>query len=312
MALLAASIDPTKGLASNLGLVVEALKKIAVYSQIFVWEKLCKVPSNGVIVLGDTLPTVIGRIDSTKINTKSIEIITGNTFEQDGHMIVPIVHLGYLVSVLIYRKEDLSPNSESLMLLLHKLLSIQWGTNVLTSVAYMGKSQENNVLSHKYSIDELTGLYNRARLMEDAPTFNPLHIGMIDLNKFKFVNDTYGHEAGDKVLKELAIVLNKYQTRDVVPYRQGGDEFVVLSNDIDLIRDYTQLISDELSTRIIRLKSSTGSAVIDYKVSISMGVVLNCPSLKAGMALADSIMYEAKRSGNSLIRVNETIYNIGG
>lgn len=85
-------------------------------------------------------------------------------------------------------------------------------------------------------LDELTGLYNRRKLTQDLPRYINLHMRykikfsfvMIDINKFKRINDTQGHKTGDKVLQTVAEYLkNKTRISDKV-YRIGGDEFIIV------------------------------------------------------------------------------------
>lgn len=307
---MASSIDPSNSLSSNLSILVEALKKSAKYSQIFAWEKLCRLDTTNGVRLGDTLPIVIGRLEP-KLDTSNIVILSGNRFESDGFIVEPVVHYGYLVSVMIYRTSDLSQQEEAVISLAHKLISLNWCTGILTSIAYQTKESENRDILHNSSIDVLTGVYNRGRLLEDISSFGTLHIAVIDLNKFKYVNDTFGHHSGDEVLRSLGEVLMKYNTREVVSYRTGGDEFTLLSNDIENLRTYILKVKEDLLRIKVPLtsKGSGNSKLItEYSISISVGIVFNCPNYVDGFELADRVMYEAKRSSSEQVRVIETIY----
>ena len=84
-------------------------------------------------------------------------------------------------------------------------------------------------LNFKASHDELTGAYNRAGfdLLLSSLDLNSTYMMMLDVDDFKNINDTYGHETGDKVLKKLVQVLKSNFRFDDYVCRLGGDEFVV-------------------------------------------------------------------------------------
>ncbi len=307
---MSSSIDPSNSLSDNLSILVEALKKSAKYSQIFVWEKLCRLDTVSGIRIGDTLPVVLGRLEP-KLDTSDIVILSGNRFEENGFIIEPIVHYGYIVSAMIYKISDLTQQEEAVISLAHKLISLNWCTGILTSIAYQSKEIENRDILHSSSIDSLTGVYNRNRLNEDITSFKQLHIAIIDLNKFKYVNDTFGHSAGDEVLKKLGEVLMRHSVREVAPYRTGGDEFAVLSNDIDELRNYIDRVKTDIlkiSIPLARKGITNTQYITEYSISVSVGIVFNCESYEAGAELADRLMYEAKNSSTEQIRCIETIY----
>lgn len=86
------------------------------------------------------------------------------------------------------------------------------------------------------SFDTLTGLYNRATFDKDIKKISKpkaLSVIILDINDFKSVNDTYGHNHGDRVIKAVASVIRKTFNKNYKCYRYGGDEFFILSNEID-------------------------------------------------------------------------------
>lgn len=98
-------------------------------------------------------------------------------------------------------------------------------------------NEEKNQLLKKLEAlsyqDELTGLYNRRHFEQVFGSFfkappDALSLAIFDLDYFKTVNDNYGHEAGDLVLKELADILNKMVNKKITPIRFGGEEFILL------------------------------------------------------------------------------------
>jgi diguanylate cyclase (GGDEF)-like protein len=97
--------------------------------------------------------------------------------------------------------------------------------------------------------DALTGLYNRAYFEEELERYNfpryyPLSIMMVDINGLKVINDTFGHDQGDKLLQHLASLLNSISRKGDVVARLGGDEFAILlpSTTAEQVRDFHERI----------------------------------------------------------------------
>jgi diguanylate cyclase (GGDEF)-like protein len=154
--------------------------------------------------------------------------------------------------------------------------------------------------------DPLTNLYNRHKLdealaieLERARRYNrPLSMIMIDLDGLKVTNDTYGHAAGDKVLKMVADAIRS-QIRTVdLPARFGGDEFVILLPEADL--DAATLVAQRVCSRI------TSSSFQGKRLSVSAGVAQYSPThvtVEEFLSAVDQAMYQAKRAGGRRIFV---------
>ncbi|GGL04450.1 GGDEF domain-containing protein [Deinococcus radiotolerans] len=151
--------------------------------------------------------------------------------------------------------------------------------------------------------DGLTGLLNREgfyRLLR-AQEGGERSLLMLDLDGFKPVNDTYGHAAGDLVLREVARRLQGVAQPDFVPARLGGDEFALLSRgplEPALVRRYALLVVECLSEPFA-VRGGT------MPLSVSVGVASADTPLpeQTLLARADAALYEAKRAGGR--RVNE-------
>lgn len=160
-------------------------------------------------------------------------------------------------------------------------------------------------------IDYMTGLYNKSyherylkTLVKKSRRDNmDLTLIMIDLDNFKEINDFYGHQFGDKVLKELAETIKSYTRNTDKCCRYGGDEFVVLLPDAN--EQYATRICDRfldgLSSLI--LKSDTG---IEVQVSISMGIAQWRKDMTPEQLTtnSDRALYISKRTGKN----RSTIY----
>lgn len=153
--------------------------------------------------------------------------------------------------------------------------------------------------------DSLTGLPNRRHFMESARdvlvraygTNRVAALFFIDLDKFKAVNDTYGHAAGDELLIEVGRRLTHIAGRIELVCRLGGDEFLMFlpgANDLE-VAEKGQHVIDVLE-RPIRL---TG-ANVDAYISASIGIArypVDATTIDALVQLADAAMYEAKANG---------------
>jgi diguanylate cyclase (GGDEF)-like protein len=158
--------------------------------------------------------------------------------------------------------------------------------------------------------DPLTGLFNRghfARLGEREIARCRRHhlhfaVVLIDLDRFKVVNDRYGHLVGDLALRKVADCMRK-TIRDVdVACRYGGDEFVLLLPETERLGAY--VVADRLRTRIREEFSgqATGDARVDLTTSGGIAVFpQDGRELPTLMERADEGLYEAKRSGHDRI-----------
>jgi diguanylate cyclase (GGDEF)-like protein len=151
--------------------------------------------------------------------------------------------------------------------------------------------------------DSLTGLANR-RLFDESlqrevaraqRLSTPLSLLVFDVDHFKQVNDTYGHQTGDTVLREVADALVANTKNYDVAARYGGDEFVVLLPGCS--RDDALRVAE-------RVRASIARAVGEAPVTISAGVATvpdNATDAERLMAAADSALYDAKRTGRDRV-----------
>lgn len=129
------------------------------------------------------------------------------------------------------------------------------------------KKAEEAVLYLSYH-DQLTGLYNRRFYEEellrlDTPRNLPIALIMADVNGLKLINDAYGHQMGDKVLKEFAEILKSECRHDEIASRVGGDEFVILFPKTD---------HKNVESIVKRLNATIANVQIDHTIlSVSMG-----------------------------------------
>ncbi|MBE9478795.1 MAG: diguanylate cyclase [Chloroflexi bacterium] len=154
--------------------------------------------------------------------------------------------------------------------------------------------------------DSLTGLFNRHKLQDSLDTeverakrySRPLSIIMIDMDKLKVINDTFGHAAGDEALKLVARSIQRSIRKVDLGTRFGGDEFVVLLPEAD--REEAAAVAKRIREAILGVEFESG------KLSVSMGVVQwhsGFDTSKDFVHAADEAMYLAKRSDGERLHV---------
>lgn len=161
-------------------------------------------------------------------------------------------------------------------------------------------------LEHQATYDALTDLPNRMLLgdrIEQAMVQAHRHgtivpLLLIDLDNFKYVNDTLGHDAGDNLLQQVALRLRESIRDTDTVARLGGDEFVVLPTDLVSVED-TIIVAEKLKAALA-VPFYIGER--EYFVTFSMGISIypqDCSSPEDLMKYADSAMYHAKDQGKN-------------
>lgn len=165
--------------------------------------------------------------------------------------------------------------------------------------------EKSNLLEYQASHDKLTGLFNRNRFDEiytkeikrTKRYNNELSIIIFDIDDFKMVNDTYGHQIGDEVLKEIAkITLNGVREQDI-NVRWGGEEFLILLPQTNLTGAVTvaSKIKSAIKEHIFTDKS--------LKITASFGVsqLLEEDDEISLISRSDKLLYEAKKTGKDKV-----------
>lgn len=178
----------------------------------------------------------------------------------------------------------------------------------------LGMEHLNEELKTASRVDGLTGLYNRRYWQERFDEVfklskrrgKPSTAMMLDIDHFKRINDTYGHQAGDKVIKMLAALIKRCIRETDLAGRYGGEEFAIILTDSALdnakvvaerIRQFAQRLEVEHEGKTIRFTISLGLAEFDSNIKGAMG----------WLELADQALYEAKQNGRNQHRVFESV-----
>jgi two-component system cell cycle response regulator len=156
------------------------------------------------------------------------------------------------------------------------------------------------------AVDDLTGLYNkrffRHRLTElSANEYSSLSILMIDVDKFKTINDSYGHRAGDQVLQAISSHLRSGVREYDLVARYGGEEFAVIMPRSD--RQEASFVAERIRATVERASFNI-SAGQPLQITVSVGVGIaatGTADVDALIERADRALYEAKNSGRNRI-----------
>lgn len=156
-----------------------------------------------------------------------------------------------------------------------------------------------NIIESLIFLNPLTGISNRKKLLQQLlyrlQNIKPdekLYFLFIDVDKFKRINDSYGHVEGDRVLTDIALLLTRHTTgTDSCVGRYGGDEFAVIFT-------LKKTMSDDICARFIeRLHDNDITAGGEHKVTLSIGCTecTQSDSIKDIIARADKEMHEIKK-----------------
>lgn len=225
-----------------------------------------------------------------------------------------LVFTYFFISVLIHIVEfkaftPLNDFNNRFLFTLNNLAS--FFSIVMFSLLYTSRSnRKERELSRKADHDQLTGLYNRHAFLQlscliiddvkkDKEKFN---FAILDIDHFKNVNDTYGHNAGDMILKQFAELLNALTNKDIVVGRWGGEEFVIITSNNIKYNDFVIML-EKLRIRISKYKFKIeNKKTINITTSIGSTCSDNYEVIEETVKVADDNLYKAKNSGrNKLI-----------
>jgi diguanylate cyclase (GGDEF)-like protein len=170
---------------------------------------------------------------------------------------------------------------------------------------------------HKAETDPLTGLYNRRYFFQMAQNAvqksildqSPISIFLFDIDHFKHYNDTNGHDAGDRLLKELSSVILKVTRKSSVVARYGGEEFIVMLPDIG--KEDAFIYAERLRETICSHQFHNCYMQPLGCVSISGGIASfpgDAGSIKDAISIADNALYQAKSEGRNKVIKHEPFF----
>ncbi len=224
--------------------------------------------------------------------------------------------IGVFISIIIIRQIKVLNENRSLVNK-YKLINDRLENLVLKRTEEL--TQKNEQLNYLSNKDTLTNLYNRRYLLNkldeiiEISSRNNSKFGLlfIDLNKFKNINDLHGHDVGDLLLISIATELKKHSNEQNIVTRQGGDEFIIISTDINNEEDLNSLANKIMDgfNETICVKGHI------FKVDLSIGGVIYPTDGQDKLTLmkkADMAMYTSKKNTSSrFVSYKETdnVYN---
>ncbi|MDD3429295.1 MAG: GGDEF domain-containing protein [Oscillospiraceae bacterium] len=217
----------------------------------------------------------------------------------------------FVGTVLLYGEEP-----QILFVLIQTLLlsMVFYGVSIVRFHSKAHKLRQADVLARTCEMlrrsgetDYLSGLHNRAYLstfMEELWNVclraqKPLGVLLLDLDDFRCINDTYGHQIGDEVLRVIGKILSGIQNNTITAFRYGGEEFLILFE--NAAQADMQRVADEIRTQLVKNPVS-GSNI---HITLSGGAYMDVPNAKTCyntyLQCADEKLHTAKRTGKNRI-----------
>ena len=168
-------------------------------------------------------------------------------------------------------------------------------------------SARSVTLEHEALTDGLTGMHNR-RYFDDAMAEyldqfrkidKPIGLMILDLDHFKKVNDTYGHDVGDEVLRQIARCLQEFTRYHDVVARLGGEEFAVVAPNMS--RESLFKLADRIRHAISALNIKSGNITVRVTMSIGLAIWDHRETAEELYKRADMQLYQAKRTGRNRV-----------
>jgi len=227
-------------------------------------------------------------------------------------LIIPLISAGKDVvkSIAIFTlNEEPEIDEETFQMLKH--LNMPLEVAIEREFILRKLDMERQAIYEQSIRDSLTGLFNRIYMNDMVRHFMNVHdrdessglsVILIDIDHFKKVNDTFGHNAGDKVLKMVASMLHKYSRGSDIPVRYGGEEFAVFL--IGESSKYAPQLAERL--RIAIQKTDFGDVTPGRSITISGGVAFRTQneSIEEFVGRADAQLYKAKEQGRNMTCVD--------
>lgn len=229
------------------------------------------------------------------LNT-GIALFTLYAYEPDIHDNVSLIGLLAMSCVLlVYSFIAFGVLARGREVLMHLRTSYESNQELLVRTILMDKLAKTDALTDTYN--HMAYHEFKDNLVEQAENGRlSLHLAILDIDNFKAVNDTYGHRAGDSVLRKVAaLTRSKTGSNDIVA-RYGGEEFAVLFTEKSI-----QEVYDLVEEIRMTIASTTHEVLQNRNVSVSIGLNQYVPGMgkEAFFQGADTALYEAKHSGKN-------------
>jgi diguanylate cyclase (GGDEF)-like protein len=188
-----------------------------------------------------------------------------------------------------------------------KWIMTEYGLKQELDIRTRDLQELNKKLEQLATVDVLTGIFNRRYFFDVAKQYleiakrnkSKLCVISLDLDKFKNINDTYGHQAGDKVLIEFATTVNLFMRKSDIFARIGGEEFVVLIQNTDMKN--TMIVCEKIRKEVEHSSVEYKDNIINFSVSIGVAEFTKENSIDELLEKSDTALYKAKESGRNQV-----------
>lgn len=167
------------------------------------------------------------------------------------------------------------------------------------------EKMNRDILKYKADYDLLTGLRNRRainQIIDDRINTNAksFPLAILDIDFFKSINDTYGHEAGDVVLRDLASLMRRMECKDIISARWGGEEFLILGPSSMTKKEFIEIMN-KLRELVEENEFKVNNIIIKVTVSIGVARYNSNSFIKVAINDADQNLYKAKQTGRNKV-----------
>jgi diguanylate cyclase (GGDEF)-like protein len=306
----AATSDAVSGLASDAARLLAEERDLIVAADGDttgrVWDQLAAVDARGADTLADldrlgvdVSPSIRAALGTTAV-VPDIVVLDGSVYD------AAIAGLGRIAATPDAALPDPAPSDEPTS----DLLLVAISALVLLGFAARSASiGAHETLASTVWSDELTGIANRRRLDHDLalggdPALGPTSVIMVDVDHFETVNDRFGHQAGDDVLRQLTHLISANVRDHDVVYRYGGEEFCVLL--VGATAGDARQIADRLLDAVRTIELPDGD-----HVTVSVGVAAGEPETVIDtLAVADRALLEAKTGGRDRVCIADQLQHV--
>lgn len=229
-----------------------------------------------------------------------------------------VLALFFSSALLLFRPEwfalDTNYSSSASYRFLLAYLVLFWVSFLVEYIRFQTRARLRETKDHlnlQARTDELTGLSNRrgfkqylGEVEQRSKMSDSFAVIVGDLDHFKQINDQYGHEVGDFVLRETAKTLKSLVRSEDLIVRWGGEEFLLLLVDTDL--NGAQILAEKIRQKISSTHFSTDQGKLAVSMSLGVDAQKVGGDLYATLGSADRAMYEAKRQGRNCVVVSDS------
>jgi len=304
---LALALSGTLDLEAVLALVLESILELVPYKRAVIYmtgdEGLVKAAERfGPFGDGASCPP-----DLTGGAVRNGEVAPPTVFrDDDGWTTFPLTKGGHSLGYLCVQRSgnDETPGWREIV-----------GSFAASAAIAVSNARMYSRLESMASVDQLTSLLNRRAFMSEAIRImekaardeRPVSAIMLDIDRFKKINDGYGHAAGDEVLRATAARLQNELRAGDIAGRFGGEEFVILLADTE--KASAGVVAERIRARLAAAPIQCSSGAIP--MTASLGIATKPPRATEPLAAlidrADAAMYRAKRAGRNRVRFAEAV-----